>query len=168
MAPGARCSGGDLPDGQLSSLALAIPVLFVALVATRFLFVFVMATLSGRRSPGWVVAAWAGTRGPVSALAAFTLPVATDAGAAIPDRSLVISITFVLGAALAAVAGYVALSGPHATKDQTTLANNNATNPVTETPKETLALSGDRDGAREWLRRGCASRPRAPACGLLR
>ena len=84
----------DLPDGQLSSLALAIPVLFVALVATRFLFVFVMATLSGRRSPGWVVAAWAGTRGPVSALAAFTLPVATDAGAAIPDRSLVISITF--------------------------------------------------------------------------
>lgn len=47
------------------------------------------------------------------------------------------------GLALAAVAGYVALSGPHTTKDSGTLANNDATNPVIETPKETLALSGD-------------------------
>lgn len=82
----------DLPAAQLSTLAVAIPVLFLALVAARFLFVYVMSR--GRRGPGWVVVAWSGTRGPVSALAAFTLPVATNSGAPIPDRPLVISITF--------------------------------------------------------------------------
>jgi CPA1 family monovalent cation:H+ antiporter len=83
-----------LPADQLPTLVLAIPSLFLALLATRFAFVYVMALLGGRPGPGWVVVAWSGTRGPVSALAAFTLPVVTDAGVAIPDRSLVISITF--------------------------------------------------------------------------
>lgn len=83
-----------LPPGQLSTVLVAIPVVFVTLVATRFLFVFVMTTASGSRTPAWIVGAWAGTRGPVSALAAFTLPVTTTAGADIPDRALVICVTF--------------------------------------------------------------------------
>jgi len=83
-----------LPAGQLSTVLVAIPVVFLTLVATRFLFVFVMTTASGSRTPGWIVGAWAGTRGPVSALAAFTLPVTTTAGADIPDRALVICVTF--------------------------------------------------------------------------
>jgi CPA1 family monovalent cation:H+ antiporter len=84
----------DLPAGQHLTLVVAIPVLFLVLVATRFAFVYLMATWAGHRRRGWIVVAWSGTRGPVSALAAFTLPVATEAGVAIPDRSLVISITF--------------------------------------------------------------------------
>lgn len=84
----------DLPAGQLPTLMVAIPVVFATLVVARFLFVFVMTAVAGRRDRGWLVAAWAGTRGPVSALAAFTLPVMTSQGAPIPDRSLVICITF--------------------------------------------------------------------------
>lgn len=84
----------DLPQGQLQDLIVAIPVIFLTLVFARFLFVFVMTSIAGRRTSGWIVAAWAGTRGPVSALAAFTLPVSTVDGLPIPDRALVICITF--------------------------------------------------------------------------
>ena len=85
-----------LPPGQLSTLVFAVPVIFLTLVACRFVFVYVMATVLGRgeRSRGWLVAAWAGTRGPVSALAAFTLPILAEDGKPIPDRGLVICITF--------------------------------------------------------------------------
>jgi CPA1 family monovalent cation:H+ antiporter len=84
----------ELPDDQISTLLVAIPVIFLTLVAARFIFVFVMTTVAGTRNSGWIVAAWAGTRGPVSALAAFTVPVATVAGQPIPDRNMVISVTF--------------------------------------------------------------------------
>ena len=72
--------------GSDSTLTVAIPVVFVTLVMIRFAFVFLMALVSGQLSEnrGWLVAAWAGTRGPISALAAFTVPVATDAGDRIP------------------------------------------------------------------------------------
>jgi CPA1 family monovalent cation:H+ antiporter len=85
-----------LPSDQIATLTVAIPVVFVTLVMIRFAFVFLMALVSGQLSEnrGWLVAAWAGTRGPISALAAFTVPVATDAGDRIPYRELVISITF--------------------------------------------------------------------------
>ena len=84
----------ELPENQLPTLLMAIPVIFATLVAVRFLFVFGMAAVAGSRDRGWVVAAWAGTRGPVSALAAFTLPVTTVDGLPIPDRGLVICTTF--------------------------------------------------------------------------
>jgi CPA1 family monovalent cation:H+ antiporter len=85
-----------MPTDQIPTLIVAIPVVFVTLVVIRFAFVFLMALVSGQWSDsrGWLVAAWAGTRGPISALAAFTVPVATDAGDRIPYRDLVISITF--------------------------------------------------------------------------
>ncbi len=84
----------ELPEDQLPTLLVAIPVIFATLVAARFLFVFGMTTVAGSRNRGWIVAGWAGTRGPVSALAAFTLPVATVDGLPIPDRGLVICTTF--------------------------------------------------------------------------
>ena len=49
------------------------------------------------RRVGWrmrVVAAWAGIRGAVSLAAALALPLETDAGAPLPDRDLVLFITF--------------------------------------------------------------------------
>ncbi|MCU0294463.1 MAG: sodium:proton antiporter [Candidatus Nanopelagicales bacterium] len=85
-----------LPADELRQLALAVPVVFLTLVVGRFVFVYLMAVLSrgDLRRPEWLIAAWAGTRGPISALAAFTLPVTTTAGAPIPGRGLVISTTF--------------------------------------------------------------------------
>ncbi len=86
----------DIPAAQVRTLVVAVPVIFAALVASRFLFVYLMARVSGsvKQDRGWLVIAWAGSRGPVSALAAFTLPVTTEAGQLIPQRSLIISITF--------------------------------------------------------------------------
>ena len=43
-----------------------------------------------------VVAAWAGMRGAVSLAAALALPLETDAGARLPDRDLILFITFAL------------------------------------------------------------------------
>ncbi|MEZ5186259.1 MAG: cation:proton antiporter [Candidatus Nanopelagicales bacterium] len=85
-----------MPAAQLRTLAIAVPAIFLALVAARIVFVYFMALAAGRISGQreWLLLAWAGTRGPVSALAAFTLPVTTSAGTVIPNRNLVISITF--------------------------------------------------------------------------
>lgn len=84
-------------DGtDLRLLMVAVPVVFLTLVVARFAFIYLMGLLTGGdlRRPEWLVAAWAGTRGPVSALAAFTLPAVTTTGTLIPGRDLVISITF--------------------------------------------------------------------------
>ena len=43
-----------------------------------------------------VVSAWAGMRGAVSLAAALSLPLETDAGAALPDRDLILFLTFAL------------------------------------------------------------------------
>jgi CPA1 family monovalent cation:H+ antiporter len=86
----------EMPRAQIPTAAVAIPVVFITLAVTRFVFVYLMAVVTGRvrDNRGWVVAAYAGTRGPISALAAFTLPVTTTAGDAIEYRELVISVTF--------------------------------------------------------------------------
>ena len=43
-----------------------------------------------------IVSAWAGMRGAVSLAAALSLPLETDAGAALPERDLILFITFAL------------------------------------------------------------------------
>ena len=43
-----------------------------------------------------VVSAWAGMRGAVSLAAALALPLETDAGAPLPERDLILFITFAL------------------------------------------------------------------------
>jgi CPA1 family monovalent cation:H+ antiporter len=86
----------SLPDDQVGILWVAIPMVFATLAVVRVVFVYLMSWVAGRtgQDRGWIVAAWAGTRGPISALAAFTLPLTTSAGDRIPFRELVISITF--------------------------------------------------------------------------
>jgi monovalent cation/hydrogen antiporter len=77
-------------------------------IATRFLFNFTVPYLiraldrrpeqRERRSSARIriIASWAGMRGAVSLAAALALPRETDAGAAIPERDLILFITFVL------------------------------------------------------------------------
>jgi monovalent cation/hydrogen antiporter len=75
-------------------------------IGTRFLWAFtvpyVIRAIDRRpeqraRRAGWrirFIAAWAGMRGAVSLAAALALPLETDAGAALPDRDLVLLLTF--------------------------------------------------------------------------
>jgi monovalent cation/hydrogen antiporter len=79
-----------------------------AVIATRFAFMFTVPYLiraldrrpqqrarrTGARER--VVTSWAGMRGAVSLAAALALPLETDAGAPLPDRDLLLFITFAL------------------------------------------------------------------------
>jgi Na+/H+ antiporter len=79
-----------------------------AVIATRFIFVFTAPYLiraldrrpsqrerrSGARER--IVVGWSGMRGAVSLAAALALPRATEAGTAIPERDLILFITFAL------------------------------------------------------------------------
>jgi CPA1 family monovalent cation:H+ antiporter len=77
-----------------------------AVVATRFAWMFTVPYLvraldrrpaqRERRSPvrERIVGAWSGLRGAVSLAAALALPLQTDAGGALPDRSLVLFLAF--------------------------------------------------------------------------
>ncbi len=79
-----------------------------AVIATRFAFVFTVPYLiraldrrpeqRARRvgARERVVSAWSGMRGAVSLAAALALPLETDAGAPLPDRDLLLFITFAL------------------------------------------------------------------------
>ena len=86
-----------------ADVALLVPVVVVALILTRVLFVFAMvgfrrATHDGgqgrallRRS---AVVAWAGARGPVSGLAAFSIPIAFAPGELVPFRDVILATAF--------------------------------------------------------------------------
>lgn len=81
---------------QWSVLPWLVLGVLAALIATRFAFVTLMGLFSrdaGISKAGWVVIGWAGTRGPVSGLAAFTLPVILESGSALPDRNLLLATT---------------------------------------------------------------------------
>ena len=99
-----------LNSEQLRLVAVLVPVVLVALIATRALFVAVMVVVQraherrtksgdarhsdlGKES---VIVAWAGARGPISGLAAFSLPLATAAGEAFPFRDVLLATTFVI------------------------------------------------------------------------
>lgn len=87
----------ELDSRETGLLFVVVPAVLLTLILSRTVFVYAMTHfIRSSRAPGnsWVIAAWAGTRGPISALAAFTLPEATDAGAPIPGRNLAISVTF--------------------------------------------------------------------------
>lgn len=67
----------QVPSGNLTNIVLFVGVALIAVTATRFLFIFIMSTINGDRKQyprEWVVLSWAGTRGPISVLAAFTIP----------------------------------------------------------------------------------------------
>jgi CPA1 family monovalent cation:H+ antiporter len=87
------------------------PVAYAAMVAaavilTRFVWLFTVPYLIRvvdrrpsqlERRVGWrprVIVGWSGMRGAVSLAAALAIPLETDAGAAFPDRDLILFITF--------------------------------------------------------------------------
>jgi len=94
---------GNLMDFHASKVLLLVPCIVIALIATRFVFVFVMVAIGPRatnvpdRSRMWrggIVASWAGARGPVSALAAFSIPLVYNNGEAVPFRDVILATTF--------------------------------------------------------------------------
>jgi NhaP-type Na+/H+ or K+/H+ antiporter len=96
-------------DAYTTGELVGYPALvFATVIGTRFAFVFTMPYVIraldrrpqqrerrvGARSR--IVNAWAGMRGAVSLAAALALPLETDAGAPIPERDLILFITFAL------------------------------------------------------------------------
>jgi CPA1 family monovalent cation:H+ antiporter len=89
-------------DGR-ADVAVLVPVVIVALILTRVLFVFAMvgirrATHDGGSSRALLrssaVVAWAGARGPVSGLAAFSIPIAFAPGELVPFRDVILATAF--------------------------------------------------------------------------
>jgi Na+/H+ antiporter len=89
-------------DDRRSVLVL-VPVVLVTLIVIRIVFVFGMVGASsalhgtgGRRGvfSGAAIVAWAGTRGPVSGLAAFSIPLTFAPGELVPYRDVILGTTF--------------------------------------------------------------------------
>lgn len=88
----------SIRDDQWPTLILLVGAVMLTLIITRFLFaggMWLATSRSKHRLDGreWILVAWAGARGPVSGLAAFTLPVFLDDGNALPDRNLLLATT---------------------------------------------------------------------------
>lgn len=88
---------------QAGTLAVTVGVVLACIIVARMAFVLAMALAqSAHVDPGGrrrllrngAVLAWAGARGPVSGLAAFSIPVAFASGDAVPYRDLVLATTF--------------------------------------------------------------------------
>jgi len=115
----------ELPAEDAGDLVVLVAALLAAMIAARFVWLYGMAVVARIRGiamrPGglgygksWIVAAWAGARGPISGLAAFSLPLTLDNGDPFPYRDLVIAatlcsvvVTVLLGPSLQAVAHWV-------------------------------------------------------------
>lgn len=82
---------------QWSVLIVLVLAVLGTLIVTRFAFAGFMwlatahASGGGLGGRGWIIVGWAGARGPVSGLAAFSLPVLLDSGSALPDRNLLLA-----------------------------------------------------------------------------
>lgn len=98
-----------MPD-ERTLVAVLVPLVLVTLIVTRGLFVALMVGIQrarGQRSansfrasdqPGREAAiiAWAGARGPVSGLAAFSIPLVIASGEPFPYRDVILATTFVI------------------------------------------------------------------------
>lgn len=91
---------GRLPSGQLPLVPGLVAAVLLALIVTRFIFVFGIlgVTPQYRQVEGWgrmgVLVSWAGARGPVSGLAAFSIPLTVAAGTEFPFRDVILATTF--------------------------------------------------------------------------
>jgi CPA1 family monovalent cation:H+ antiporter len=123
-----------LPGEELRLLPLLVIAVVGVLLASRIVFVLGYAALSRRSDQriGWreaVVLAWAGTRGPVSGLAAFSLPLGVGVEAAVDQSRLlqattfvVIAVTLALSPTLGLVARRVGLKSDDLSDDQRAVA----------------------------------------------
>jgi CPA1 family monovalent cation:H+ antiporter len=102
-----------LDSQQWELVVILVPLVLITLIVTRALFVAVMVVAErardtrrskrtgidqrrealGRES---AILAWAGARGPVSGLAAFSLPLVTTAGQVFPYRDVLLATTFII------------------------------------------------------------------------
>ncbi len=90
-----------LPAEDLRLLPVLVIAVVAVLVATRLVFVLAYSLVSGRGDARIgpreaVVVAWAGARGPVSGLAAFSLPLGVGVEAAVDQSRLLQATTFVV------------------------------------------------------------------------
>jgi Na+/H+ antiporter len=90
----------SLVTADLMLVLVLIPLAVITLIATRALFIALMVSLPKVRGPKhhgqWreaAIVAWAGTRGPVSGMAAFSLPLVMRDGEALPYRDVVVATT---------------------------------------------------------------------------
>jgi Na+/H+ antiporter len=95
----------QLGSGEWPLIAGISAAVVVLLIVIRFVFVFAMIgylRVRGRevRESGMLrgaaVISWAGARGPVSGLAAFSIPLAMEDGTAIPYREALLCVTFIV------------------------------------------------------------------------
>jgi monovalent cation/hydrogen antiporter len=89
-------------DGR-GDVALLVPAVVIALILTRVAFVFAMVGVRRATHEGGsgrallrnsAVVAWAGARGPVSGLAAFSIPIAFAPGELVPFRDVILATAF--------------------------------------------------------------------------
>ena len=96
-----------LGSDEVALVLVLVPVVLVTLVGTRFLFVGLMVVIERSRDRRRgivrdqavrqaVVVAWAGARGPVSGLAAFSLPLVVSSGEPFPYRDVLLATTFAI------------------------------------------------------------------------
>jgi len=95
----------NLEPGDLGGVLVFTAVVVVILIVIRFAFVFAMVGVmrargTGRGSSaivrGAAVVAWAGARGPVSGLAAFSIPLVLADGTPVPHRDAFLAVTFLV------------------------------------------------------------------------
>jgi CPA1 family monovalent cation:H+ antiporter len=91
--------------GELAAYAAAVVAVVIATrIVWSFTVVYIIRALDRRpqqrlRRTPWqyrLISSWSGMRGAVSLAAALALPLETDAGAPLPDRDLILFITFAL------------------------------------------------------------------------
>ena len=93
-----RTTLDQLPNLEWTRYVAVVVAVVTVLVLTRALFVVLVRVVtprhlrSGRRAS--VVVVWAGARGPVSALAAFSIPVLLQNGEPFPGRTEILAVTF--------------------------------------------------------------------------
>lgn len=99
-----------LDGGQLPLVLILVPLVLATLIVSRGMFVAIMVVVQRARErrakhaskrqanlgKESVIVAWAGARGPVSGLAAFSLPLVTTAGEPFPFRDVILATTFVI------------------------------------------------------------------------
>jgi len=105
--------GLEIPDvlrrlapGELRTVLILVGATVLTLIVARVLFVFAMVTVAGikkgdngkRSSFGResAIVAWAGARGPISGLAAFSIPLVTLSGAPFPARDIILATSFIV------------------------------------------------------------------------
>lgn len=100
---------GRLQPSEIRTVIVLVVAVVLTLVITRALFVFAMVgitRIATSKRPHRVensslirestIVSWAGARGPISGLAAFSIPLVTVTGAPFPGRDLVMATSFIV------------------------------------------------------------------------